>query len=256
MSISIELVKKLRDETGVSIMQCKKALEEVDGDMDKAKIILQKKSGAAAAKKSDRALGSGTIVTKKVGDKTFAVSLFCETDFVAKNDDFIKLANDILEDISTNGKNDEKITEMINLVVQKIGENIKLGDAYELEGNVYSYIHNGQIGAFVSLEKENEELGRDVAMHITAMKPEYLSEEEIKEEEKAKAKEIFQEEVENQGANKPQEIKDKMLQGKVDSFFKEKVLLNQTFIKDGNTTIDKLVSGSDNKIVKFLLISV
>jgi len=176
--VTIEEVKKLRDATSVSIMQCKKALEEAGGDLEKAKIILQKKGRAIAEKKAGRTLGSGTVEsyihnTKNVGAM---VILACETDFVAKNEEFIALAHDI-------------------------------------------------------------------AMHVVATNPSYISEKDIQVKDQKKAKEVFMEEV----AGKPDTLKDKIVQGKLDAYFKEKILLTQTFIKDPDTTIQNLIESATQK---------
>lgn len=178
MEITTELIKTLRDKTGVSVMQCKKALEEAGGDMDKAIIILQKRSAEAALKKSDRELGAGVVEsyvhsTKAVGAM---VELMCETDFVSGNEEFKKLAYDI-------------------------------------------------------------------AMHVAAANPQYLKKEDISEESKSKALEVFTPEVEG----KPEELKEKILSGKLDAFFGEQVLLEQAFIKNGDLTIKNLIEQGSQK---------
>ncbi|MEN9921374.1 MAG: hypothetical protein RLZZ517_352 [Candidatus Parcubacteria bacterium] len=179
MSISTEVIKQLRDATGVSIMQCKKALEEAGGDIEKAKVILQKYSKAAAEKKSDRTLGAGAIASYihqggKVGS---LVELMCETDFVSKNEEFQTLA-------------------------------------------------------------------KDIAMHIAALAPQFLRKEDIKEEDMVAAKEVYKEEIEG----KPEELKEKILQGKLDAYFNEKTLLEQSFIKNPDKTIKLML---DEAIQKF-----
>jgi len=178
MSISTEVIKQLRDATGVSIMQCKKALEEVDGDIEKAKVILQKYSKAAADKKSDRELGSGTIASyiHQGGTVGVIVELMCETDFVSKNEAFQALA-------------------------------------------------------------------KDLAMHIAALAPQFLRKEDLKEEDTIAAKEVFAEEVEG----KPEDLKEKILQGKLDAYFNEKTLLEQSFIKNPDKTIKLLIDEATQK---------
>lgn len=181
MEISMDMVKALRDETGVSIMQCKKALEDAGGDRDKALMALRKKSGDIAAKKSDRALGSGVIAAyiHANGSVGAMIELSCETDFVAKNPEFKQLAYDI-------------------------------------------------------------------AMHVAALNPEYLRTEDIDETAKEKARAYFREEVDAM-KGKPDEIKQKALQGKLDAYFAEKVLLTQPFVKDPNITIGDLVKSAIQK---------
>lgn len=179
MKITTEQIKELRDETGVSVMQCKKALEEAEGDIEKAKIILRKISKQAADKKSERTLGSGTVVSYIHGDGRVGtlLELLCETDFVARNEDFKALA-------------------------------------------------------------------KDLAMHVTALAPEYLKVEDIKEEEKTKAKELFEKEIDS---SKPKDIRDKIMEGKLSSYFGEKVLLEQSFIKNPETTVRSLLEQAVQK---------
>lgn len=178
MAITTDDVKKLRDETGISIMQCKKALEEAGGDMEKARIILEKQSKAAASKKADRALGAGAVASyvHNTGTVGAMVLLLCETDFVARNEEFKMLA-------------------------------------YEL------------------------------AMQVAATAPDFLSIDMIADADKAKAREVFLEEVKD----KPAEMQDKILQGKLDSFFKEKALLDQAFIKDQSVTIREMLERGTQK---------
>lgn len=178
MQITTEQIRELREATGVSVMQCKKALEEAMGDMEKAKIILRKVSKMAADKKADRALGAGAIISYIHGNGTVGamVELLCETDFVARNDDF-------------------------------------------------------------------KALGHDIAMHVAALAPEYLKADDIKDEDKAKARELFEQEA----ADKPKEIRDKIIEGKLASYFGEKVLLDQAFIKNPEVTIKTLVDQATQK---------
>ncbi len=195
MTITTEQVKELRDATGVSVMQCKKALEEAEGDKEKALLLLRKKSGDIASKKSDRKLGAGTVQAyiHNSGTVGVMVELACETDFVAKNKDFVILA-------------------------------------------------------------------KDIAMHIAAMNPEFLNFEEITEENKIQVREMFEKEVAD--SDKPEDIKEKILQGKIDAYFKEKVLLDQSFVKDPSITIESLIKqavqkfGENTELVRFVRFSV
>lgn len=254
--ITTELIKQLRDETGISVMQCKKALEEAEGDMEKARMILKKKSGVSASKKSDRELGSGFITVKSNGERTALVTLSCETDFVAKNEEFVNLANAIAQMAVTEGKEsaESKSVDMVNELIQKIGENIKLTKIEVIDGaNTSFYSHNGNIASVVVLKEKNDELAKDIAMHITAMKPAFTVESEIDEEAKTRAKEIFAKEVEEQASGKPEEMKAQILNGKINSYFKDQVLMKQLFIKDPNKTIEQLLKESNNTLEKFIL---
>ncbi len=176
------MVKQLRDETNVAIMQCKKALEDAGGDMEKARIALRKKSAEIATKKADRTLGSGVVAAYIHGNSTVGamVELNCETDFVAKNEDFKQLAYDI-------------------------------------------------------------------AMHVAAVAPKYRVEEDIQEVERAKAIEFFKEEVDKQMAGKPEEIKQKALDGKISAYFAEQVLMKQPYVKNPDITIAQLIEGAVQK---------
>lgn len=239
-TITTEVIKELRDETGVSIMQCKRALEETGGDIEKARVILAKQSRAAAEKKADRSLGDGLIVTKKSGDKVAVLVLRCETDFVSKNEDFIKVAETLANTVLEKGVDVAKAEaqSMIDPLVQKIGENMALGEVSMLEGSPMGiYNHNGKNVAVVILQNGDEELAKDIAMHITAMKPRFLDKNEISDIDMEAAKAVFEEEV----ADKPADMKAKILEGKLNAYFKEFTLLDQIFIKDPSKTIDQLL---------------
>ncbi|MCM2339436.1 MAG: translation elongation factor Ts [Burkholderiales bacterium] len=247
--ITTKLIKELRDATGISVMQCKNALEEAQGDTEKALAILKKISSDIALKKSSREVKDGRVCVKSGNNKSVLVALHCETDFVSKNEDFVNLLTNLTEKAFANGidKMKEEAKELIDLIIQKTGENIELGEAYEVNGSVLgNYIHNNKSAVIVSLEGGNEELARDIAMHITAMKPEYIFKEDITEETKKIMTEIFEKEVAN--IDKPEDIKKKMLEGKINTYFKEKTLLDQVFIKDGNETINSLLNKNKAQI--------
>ena len=247
--ITTELVKELRDATGISVMQCKRALEEAGGDMNKALAILKKTSSDIALKKADRQLNSGSVMIKNENNKSALVGLLCETDFVSKNEDFISLLERLTDVTLSEGVDKMKVSskDLIDPIIQKTGENIGLGDAYVVEGTVLgSYVHNNKSAVIVSLEGGNSELARDIAMHITAMKPEYISMNEITDEAKATMLEIFEKEVAS--INKPEDIKKKMLDGKMKTYFNEKTLTEQAFIKNPDQTITQLLDASKAKI--------
>lgn len=249
--ITTELVKELRDTTGISVMQCKRALEEAEGDIKKALAILKKTSSDIALKKADRNAKDGAVNVKTENNKAVLVALHCETDFVSKNEDFVSLLNKLTDIALSEGieKMKEESKEMIDPIIQKTGENIQLGDAYIVAGNVLGvYIHNNKKAVIVSLEGGDKELAKDIAMHITAMKPEYIKEEDITEDAKKLMFEIFQKEVLN--IDKPEEIKKKMLEGKMATYFKEKTLLNQPFIKNGDETIAKILERAKAKVIE------
>src|ERR1035437_5153601 len=248
-TITTELIKELRDATGISVMQCKRALEEAQGDMKKALAILKKTSSDIALKKADREAKDGAVMVKSGNGKSVIVALHCETDFVSRNEDFTNLLSSLADKALAEGieKMKEGAKELIDTIIQKTGENIQLGDAYLIEGSVLgNYVHNAKLAVVVSLEGGNSELAKDIAMHIAAMKPEYNSPDEISEDARKTITEIFQKEVAS--SDKPEEIKKKMLDGKIATYFKEKTLLEQPFIKNPDQTIGKLLETAKAKI--------
>ena len=247
--INIEEINELSDGTGISEMQCRRALEEAEGDMKKALAILKKTSSDIAMKKAGREAKDGAVMIKGDANKSVLVSLHCETDFVSKNEDFVNLLSALTDKTLKEGVEVMKknAKDMIDPVVQKTGENIQLGDAYSVAGSVLgNYVHNNKIAVIVSLEGGNEELAKDIAMHITAMKPEYIFQSEITEDVRKTINEIFQKEVAE--VDKPENIKKKMLEGKIETYFKEKTLLDQVFIKNPNETISQLLEKNKAKI--------
>lgn len=248
-TITTELVKELRDATGISVMQCRNALVEAGGDMKKALAILKKTSGDIALKKSTRELKDGAVMMKIDEQRGVIVSLLCETDFVARNEDFTSLLSRLTDQALKEGveKMATEAKSFIDPLIQKTGENIQLGETFEIKGGtVGGYVHNNKIAIMVSLEGGNTELAKDIAMHIAAMKPEYIFTEDIDSEAKKTMLEIFQKEI--AGIDKPEEIKKKMLEGKINTYFKEKTLLDQLFIKNGDITIGKLLEKEKAKI--------
>ncbi|MCX6756465.1 MAG: translation elongation factor Ts [Candidatus Nomurabacteria bacterium] len=251
IQITTELIKELRDSTGVSIMQCKKALEEAEGDMEKALLVLKKKSSDIAMKKADREAHEGSITVKTSGNKTVILTLYCETDFVARNEDFVNLANTLTDKALNEGVEamQNSSLELINTVVQKCGEKIELGKVEMIEGDVVgSYVHMGKTAVLVSLTGGTAEIAKDVAMHIAAMKPAYITREEIDEKAQTAVRELFAKEVSE--SDKPEDIKAKMLEGKINTYFKEQTLLDQPFIKNPDITIATLLSNNKAVIAK------
>jgi len=241
-AITTEQVKELRNRTSISIMQCRKALEEADGDMEKAIVILKKKSSDIALKKGDRLTNEGMIIARADGKKAVVVVLNCETDFVAKNEDFVGLANTLADKAMAEGaeKAKEEAKEMISLIIQKTGENIQLQDISEISGeNIGAYVHGGKSCAIVSLSGGDASLSKDIAMHIAAMRPEYTSKDDIDQKTKDMVAEMLKKEVDE--SDKPEEMKSKILAGKIDGYFKDKILLEQAFIKNGDMKIGDLL---------------
>jgi len=257
IKITAELVKELREATGVSVMQCKNALEEAGGDMEKALIILKKKSSSIAMKKADRNAKDGMIVVKEGNDKTILLALHTETDFVAKNEDFVNLANKLADMAKDEGIESMKAKslDMINEVVQKVGEKIELGKVEQIDGTILgSYVHNNKSATIVSLSLGTKELARDIAMHIAAMKPAFTKAEDITDEDRKKVIEVFEREVAE--SDKPEEIKKKMLEGKISTYFKEQTLMDQMFIKNPEITVATLLKNNNAKLISFIYESI
>jgi elongation factor Ts len=254
--ISASQVKELRDATGISMLKCKQALEKAQGDQEKARDILRKAGEADAAKRSEKEVCEGTIAIKIENNKGAILQLFCETDFVAKADSFLSLADELIVD-AINGKDIKSESEAkLQEGIQKNGENIKLGEVQIVEGEkVVSYIHsNKKIGVLVSFTGEDEEIGKDVAMQIAAMNPAVLSPEDVNEEDVAKESEIQKDILTKEG--KPAEIFEKIMTGKLRKFRESKSLLKQAFVKDSSKTVEQFLADNKAKIVSFVRLAI
>ena len=253
-TITTEQVKELRDATSVSVMQCRKALEEAEGDMEKAMIILRKKGSEIAGKKADRDASDGLVIVRTDGTRALTLIMNCETDFVAKNDDFIALANK-LADIAWESGADaarEQSPALINDVVLKIGENIKLGSIDEVSGAVvgaYTH-HTGKTATIVTLTGGTPEVAKDIAMHTAAMKPRYVHTSEINDADRAQVMDVLQAEVD--ATDKPAEMKAKIMEGKIASYFKEQTLDEQPFFKAPEKTIAQYAQENGATVAAFV----
>jgi elongation factor Ts len=248
MPITAQQVKQLRDQTGVGMMVCQKALQESNGDMDKAVEILRKKGEAKAAAKSDRATHEGRVAI--VG--SVILKLSCETDFVAKNEKFQSLLDELKQKASSEGSESAKsYFESIKTdKIQEIGENM-LFEAETVEGgSVFgSYVHSNQkLGAIVLLDGGDTEKARDVAMHAVAMDPLVANPEDVPSDVLEKEKEIYTEQLKSEG--KPDQIIEKIIAGKIQKFCAERALASQPFVKDPSQTVAQYLS--DANIVKFV----
>jgi elongation factor Ts len=257
MAISIDQIKELREATGVSMTTCKKALEEADGDFDKAVDVLRKKGETQAAERSDRATANGVVVIKSEDGKTAMVGLQCETDFVARGDDFITVAEDLADKLLKGEIKPEDIDlPKVKEAVMKLGENIQIGKMSIVEGeNLGSYVHsNKKIGVVVSMKGGTTELARDIAMHVAATSPKVLSPDEVAQELVDKEKEIWADQLKQEG--KPEEILDKIMMGKEKKFREENALIKQAFVKDPEKTIEQLLNEADAMINEFVRFSI
>ena len=257
MTITIDQIKELRESTGVSMMACKKALEETAGDIDKAVDFLRKKGEAKAADRSERSTSQGAVAIKSSNGKSAIVQLSCETDFVAKSDEFLALI-DLVADKLLNGEitvDDKDIAEVKEAVL-KLGENIQVGGMKLIEGeNLGDYIHsNKKIGVLVSLTGGDTDLARDIAMHVAATNPRVLTPDEIEDSLVEKEKEIWTEQLASQG--KPAEILEKIMFGKEKKFREENALIKQSFVKDPDKTIEQLLQESEATINEFVRLAI
>ncbi|OEY73319.1 translation elongation factor Ts [Salegentibacter salarius] len=255
-------VNKLRKATGAGMMDCKKALVEADGDFDKAIEVLRKKGQKVAAKRADRDSAEGAAIAKVNDDNTkgIIISLNCETDFVAKNDDFVKMANNFADIALTVSSKEEllkadyngisvedKLTEQTGV----IGEKIEIGAFKTLEAPfVGSYIHAGnKIAVITGLSKNVEgadEAAKNVSMQAAAMNPIALNEEGVDQETIDKEVEIAKDTLRQEG--KPEEMLDKIAKGKIQRYFKDNTLVNQAFIKDGKQSVADYVKSVDSDL--------
>jgi len=255
MAIDIQTISQLRDKTGAGIGDCKKALEEAVGDIDKAIEVLRKRGEIKAAKKSDRATTEGIVAIKKENSKTAVTALACETDFVSRNEDFIIVAESLPGKLLALGETGFKTwaeNYIKNELIIKIGENIQLADFGIIEGEIIgTYIHSNKKIAAVVVLSGGEELANDIAMQVVAMTPKYLKPEDVTVDELEKEKEIYR--VQLQQENKPANIWDKIIEGKLNKYYEEVCLLNQSFIKDEDKKISDLIkeAGSDVEIKSF-----
>jgi elongation factor Ts len=240
---SLAEIKELRETTGASLQACKKALEDNNGDQEAAIEHLRKVGEAKAAKRSDRNTANGVVAATSEGNKAVILHLGCETDFVAKNPDFVEAAENLAADFLANGESfDAEAT--VNEIGLKMGEKIALTSVKYLENSTFgAYVHsNKKVGALVALNGGTEEVAKDVAMHATAMSPLVISPEEVDTAAVDKEREIWTEQLKNEG--KPEEIIGKILIGKEKKFRGENALLSQTFVKDPDKTIEQFLDGA------------
>ena len=263
MTIKAQDVKELREKTGLGMMECKKALEESNGNLDEAIKNLRKSSALKAEKKASRTAVEG-IITSKISDNEITfVEVNCETDFVAKDENFINFCEEALK-VAVDTSSGENLLDEVSgnmekqrmSLVQKIGENIIIRKVKKITGEVLeSYIHsNKKIAAGVSLEQGSPEIAKEVAMHIAASNPIVLSPEDLDESYINSEREIFKSQVEKE--DKPEEIKEKMIQGKLNKQLADVSLLKQPFVKDPSKSVEAFLSESNTKISSFIRIEV
>lgn len=258
--ISAGLVKELRELTGLGFMECKKALTETDGDLKKAEELLRIKSGAKASKAASRIAAEGVIGAFVSGDsKTGAlVELNCETDFVAKNDDFMAFAKSLAEIVATRNPKDteelgsldlmgSKVEARRQALVQKIGENmtVRRFKRMQAKGKLALYLHGVKIGVLVDYEGP-EEVGKDLAMHIAFAKPQHMTKGEVPADVVSREREIQLARAKESG--KPAEIAARMVEGSLNKFLGEITLMGQPFVKDDKQTVEKMLAVRKGKV--------
>jgi elongation factor Ts len=259
--ISAGLVKELRELTGLGMMECKKALAEADGDLKKAEELLRIRSGAKASKAAGRIAAEGVIGSWLSPDGKLGalVELNCETDFVAKNADFIAFARELAEAVAKTNPADLQALASFEgrrqSLVQKIGENISIRRfaRMQTQGRLALYLHGVKIGVLVDLEGP-EELARDLAMHVAFAKPQYTSKAEVPADIVARERDIAAARAKDSG--KPPEIVAKMVEGAVNKYLGEITLLGQPFVKDDKQTVEKLLAAKKAKLhgYRFLVV--
>ena len=259
MEIKASQVKELRELSGVGMMECKKALVEVEGDIEKALDLLRSNSALKAEKKSARVAADGVIAVHVSEDYATMVEINSETDFAAKDESFIGFTKNIKERLIDRKYLDvedlkKDVEEDRQKLVQSIGENIQIRrlatQEFDSSKKVGTYLHSdNKLAAMVLLKEENDELGRDIAMHISASAPLSISADGVDKKVLEREINIFESQARESG--KDENIMQKMVEGKIKRFLKEVTLLSQDFIKDPDTSISKLLENSDNEVISF-----
>lgn len=272
MAFTASDVKTLRERTGCGMMDCKKALTDANGDMDKAIEILREKGLATAAKKAGRIASEGIVKVYMSDDKNVSVLLEVnsETDFVAKNNEFQDFVNDVAKVVAdTNPADvdalkatklgDTTVDEALTALIAKIGENMNIRRFVRFEGNVCCYSHGaGRIGVIVKAEGAMDdaayEAARDVAMQIAAINPLYLSKDVVPEADVENEKRIILAQIKEdpKNANKPENILEKMVAGKINKFFEQNCLLQQEFVKDSDLKVEQYLASKGVKLVDYV----
>ncbi len=267
MTISAAMVMKLRERTGAGMMECKKFLIATNGDMEQAITEMRKAGQAKADKKADRVAAEGVIVIARSGDGRSALMLEInsETDFVARDESFASFAESVAKTALSAGITDISALANANVegakltveqarqeLIAKIGENIKLRrlEIMRCDGVVGSYLHGARIGVLVALKNGDEALAKDIAMHIAASRPAVVNREQVSAEAIANEREIFTAQARESG--KPQEIIDKMIEGRISKFVDEVSLLGQPYVKDPNKKVGQLLKEKNAEVISFV----
>jgi elongation factor Ts len=263
MNITADTVKQLRERTGAGMMECKKALVETQGNLDAAAELMRKSGLAKADKKAARIAAEGTVAVERGSGAAVMVEVNCETDFVARGDDFLEFARTVAStalegqaaDVAAllaQSHGGATLDERRRALIAKIGENISLRRVVRVAapGALGTYIHGGRIGALVALQGGDEALARDLAMHVAALNPAYIDVGDVPAEVLEKERSILTEQT--KGEKKPPEIIAKMVEGRLRKYLAELTLLGQPFVRDPDTTVDKLLKKSGAKVLRFV----
>ena len=264
MTITASMVKELRDRTGAGMMECKKSLVEVNGDIDAAIELLRTSGQAKAEKKAGRVAADGRIEIKSNNSDAVILEINSETDFVAKDENFINFSNSIINVLIKNNVKDismlnesiisdgKTVEQARTNLIAKVGENISVRRFDRIEGseNLGLYSHGSRIGCIVSLSGGDENLAKDIAMHIAATNPICIDKDDAPRDLVDREKRIFSEQAASSG--KPPEIIEKMIQGKMSKFLKEISLLGQSFVKDPDISVENLLKNANASIIQFI----
>jgi elongation factor Ts len=263
MAITAALVKELRERTGAGMMDCKKALQETNGDIEAAIENMRKSGQAKAAKKAGRVAAEGVILTKTEGNVGTLVELNCETDFVARDENFLSFGGKVIDAAFANKETDvEKlkataidggtVEEVRETLVAKIGENMNVRRVITIEGGdlVEAYVHGGRIGVLVAITGGDEELAKDLAMHVAASAPQFVKPEDVDAEVVDRERQIQLDIAMQSG--KPQEIAEKMVEGRMRKFTGEISLTGQAFVKDPSMTVGDLLKQKSADVLTFV----
>ncbi|GAA4363724.1 translation elongation factor Ts [Kangiella marina] len=262
MAITAALVKELRERTGAGMMECKKALVEADGNIETAIDNMRKSGQAKAAKKAGRIAAEGVILAKSGSNTGVLVEVNSETDFVARDENFKKFSSEVVDVALENGTSDidalnaasmpsgESVEEARANLVAKIGENITVRRVAKVDGETLgAYVHGGRIGVIVSLEGGDEDLAKDIAMHVAASNPQFNTADDVDPAVIEKEKEIIKAQPDMEG--KPDDIVEKMMVGRIKKFVGEITLEGQSFVKDPSTTVGQLLKEKSAKVISY-----
>ena len=263
-AITAAMVGELRAKTDAPMMECKKALTEAEGDMARAEEILRVKLGSKASKAASRVTAEGVVAAHIAGGVGALVEVNCETDFVSKNDDFLKFSSDIAKlvteknpadvaALSSLGLYGKTVEEVRTELIGRIGENMSIRrfQRFQTSGKLTSYLHGTRIGVMVEFEGADEQVGKDVAMHIAAMKPVALSSDQVPAELIEKERSVAKLKAEESG--KPADIAAKMVEGSVQKYLKEVSLFDQAFVKNDKQTVQQMLKAANTSVKSFVM---